>query len=275
MLQQLYSYDGYILAFIALTGTVFAAMFLVWLTQRSGYSARIKEFRGVAAPFIGIPGILFALNLVFLANDTWNAHDRAQQAVYQEAGALRGILTVAKLLPDPNRPLLNKGVAAYIDHATTIEWPKLALRQTASLVDDDIERLMGLAMSRTVGDALDRDARTYLISQIEQVKVAHAQRVILSKTHINALKWLSMAVLGLITMISIVMVHVDQAKAELLAVALFVVAATPTAVIVLVQGNPFQQPTALAPTPIQCVVQPVGACDRRPGDAPESVGAAP
>ncbi len=264
MLQQLYSYDGYILAFIALTGTVFAALFLVWLTQRSGYSARIKEFRGVAAPFIGIPGILFALNLVFLANDTWNAHDRAQHAVYQEAGALRGTLAVARLLPDPDRSLLSQAVATYIDHATTLEWPRLALRQTVSTVDDDIERLMGIVMTRSVGDALDRDAHAYLINQVDQVKIAHAQRVILSKTHINALKWLSMAVLGLITMISIVMVHVDQAKAEVLAVVLFVVAATPTAVIVLVQGNPFQQPTALVPGPIQCVVKPADTCDRIP-----------
>ncbi len=261
MLQQMFSYDCYILAFIALAGTILAAIFLLWLTQRSKYSVYIKEFRGVAAPFIGIPGILFALNLVFLANDTWNAHDRAQIAVYQEAGALRSILTVAQVLPDPDHARLATAVENYVEDATTVEWPLLVHRQIITLVNQDIEAIIALVISRRVVEALDRDTHTYLLNQIEKVKDAHSQRIVLSKTHINPLKWLSMAILGLITMISIVMVHVEQAKAELLAVILFAVAATPTAVIVLVQGNPFQQPTALTAAPIMCVVKPADQCE--------------
>ena len=182
----------------------------------------------------------------------------------RKPGRCGGILTVTKLLPDSDRGRLSGAVKDYVDHAVNVEWPRLALRQTVSVVDEDIERIMTLIMARSVVEALDRNSHAYLISQVEKVKDAHSRRVILGKTHVNALKWLSMAVLGLITMISIVMVHVDQAKAEILAVVLFVAAATPTAVIVLIQGNPFQQPTSLVPAPILCVVQPAGACDRSP-----------
>ena len=82
-------------------------------------------------------------------------------------------------------------------------------------------------------------------------------RVALSQTHVNPLKWLGMAFLGLLMMISIVMVHVDQARAELLAVLLFAAAAAPTAAIVLVQGNPFQQPTAVTSAPIAAMAVPL------------------
>ncbi|MEI6560237.1 MAG: hypothetical protein WCO00_17705 [Rhodospirillaceae bacterium] len=264
MFQQLISYDCYILAFIALVGTIVASIFLLWITQRSRYSAFIKEFRGIVPPFIGIPGILFALNLVFLANDTWIAHDRAQTAVYQEASALRSVMTVATLLPEPNRTRLTGTVERYVGHVITLEWQKLARREIVPVVYQDIAALTALAVSREMADALDRTSHSYLIGQVDKVKEAHSQRVILSRTHINPLKWLGMAILGLVTMISIVMVHVDQIKAELVAVLLFAFAATPTAVIVLVQGNPFQQPTDLLSTPIECVVLAAEACERLP-----------
>jgi hypothetical protein len=264
MVQALISYDGYILAFVALIGTVAAALFLLWLSQRSRYSDRIKEFRGVVPPFVGIPGILFALNLVFLANDTWGAHDRALNAVYQEAGALSSIMTIAKLLPDPARAEVVTAVEKYVNDVVSIEWPRLALRQTYSVVFQDLDQLTALIASRTLLEAMDKNTHGFLITQLGRVRDAHSQRIILSRTGINPLKWLGMAILGLITTISIVMVHVDQAKAELLAVLLFAAAATPTAVIVLVQGNPFQQPTELVATPIACVIVPGAVCERLP-----------
>ena len=54
----------------------------------------------------------------------------------------------------------------------------------------------------------------------------------------------------LLTMVSIAMVYVDQPKAEILAIALFAAAAAPTAAIVLIQGNPFQPPSAASAAPI-------------------------
>ena len=264
MLEAFVTYDGYMFAGFAFFGTAIAALFLLWISQRSRYSTFIKDFRGVAAPFIGIPGILFALNLVFLANDTWGAHDRAQTAVYQEASALRSVMTVADQLPSPSRILVNSAVERYVAHVAAIEWPKLAHQQSDSQIYRDIAALTALVVSKEVANSLDQTSHAYLINQVDRIKEAHSQRVILSETHINPLKWLGMAVLGFITMISIVMVHVDQVKAEIIAVVLFVIAATPTAVIVLVQSNPFQQPTDLVPTPILCVVQSTEACERLP-----------
>ncbi|MEI8393610.1 MAG: DUF4239 domain-containing protein [Rhodospirillaceae bacterium] len=251
-------------AFIAVFGTVVAACFLLWITQRSRYSDFIKEFRGVVAPFIGIPGILFALNLVFLANDTWIAHDRAQSAVYQEASALSSIMVVAKLLPDPAKTNIMTIVKQYVSDVVDIEWDKLSRREIEYSTYNDIDALVSIVMDRSVSEEVNGNTHKYIISQLEKLKESHLQRVILSKTHINSLKWLSMAFLGFITMISIVMVHVDQVKAELIAVLIFASAATPTAVIVLIQGNPFQQPTALVSSPISCVVKSPDECKRLP-----------
>ena len=76
----------------------------------------------------------------------------------------------------------------------------------------------------------------------------------MSQTHVNPLKWLGMGFLGFLTLLSIAVVHVDKPRAALVAVSLFALAAAPTAAIVLIQGNPFEQPTVVSPAPIAAVL---------------------
>jgi hypothetical protein len=98
----------------------------------------------------------------------------------------------------------------------------------------------------------------------EEVRSARDLRIALSHTHVNPLKWLGMAFLGFLTMISIALVHVDQSRAELLAVVLFASAAAPTAAIILVHGNPFQEPAAVSAAPIQAILEPLSQAGGSP-----------
>ena len=91
-------YDQFYLALVVTVGTIAAVIFLLWLTQRSKYADFVQSYRGIAPNFLSVMGVLFALNLAFLANDTWSAHDRAGNAVSQEAGSLRSILALAEHL---------------------------------------------------------------------------------------------------------------------------------------------------------------------------------
>ena len=50
--------------------------------------------------------------------------------------------------------------------------------------------------------------------------------------------------------------HVDKPRAALVSVTLFALAATPTAAIVLIQGNPFQPPSDVRPAPILAAADP-------------------
>jgi hypothetical protein len=63
-----------------------------------------------------------------------------------------------------------------------------------------------------------------------------------------------MAFLGLLTLLSIALVHVERPRAAFVSILLFALAAAPTAAIVLIQGNPFQQPTDVSPAPIRAAV---------------------
>jgi len=84
-------------------------------------------------------------------------------------------------------------------------------------------------------------------------------RISLSQTHVNPLKWAGMAVLGFLTMVSVAVVHVGAPRAMRVAVAIFALASAPTAVIVLVHGNPFQPPAAISPAPLAAILAETAA----------------
>lgn len=246
----LLSYDHYLLAAFALFGTLGAAAFMLWLAHRSRVAPMIRAFRGLSPPFVNVVGVLFALTLAFLANDTWNAHDRAVTAVYHEAGALRSIQALAAALPAPQRDAVDSAVRTYAASAAQVEWPLLAHRQSSEATAQAMAALLETLSRPQLAQGLGPAIHGEMLRQAVVARDAREQRIALSKTHVNPLKWLGMAFLGLLTMISIAMVYVDQPKAEILAVALFAAAAAPTAAIVLIQGNPFQPPSSVTAAPI-------------------------
>lgn len=250
------AYDHYGFAAVALLGTFLAsAGLVVWMHDRRRVDL-LRSMEGVAPPFINIIGVLFALTLAFLANDTWSAHDRATTAVYREADGLRAIVALAEALPSPSGPAIAGAATAYARAAVDVEWPLLALRresrETAALLD----RLLAGVADRSVETAAGPAVHARLLAEVAHVREARDQRIALSRTHVNPLKWLGMAFLGFVTMLSVAVVHVTHPRAALVAILLFAVAAAPTAAIVLVQGNPFQQPTTVTPAPIEAVARP-------------------
>jgi hypothetical protein len=75
---------------------------------------------------------------------------------------------------------------------------------------------------------------------------------------------MGMGFLGLLTLLSVAVVHVDRPRAAFVAIVLFALAAAPTAAIVLIQGNPFQPPTAVTPAPIEAAVAGALGLDHHP-----------
>jgi hypothetical protein len=256
MLFDLGPYDQYYLASVVLLGTYGAAFALLWLTQSSPYAEFIKSFRGIAQNFLTVINVIFALNLAFLANDTWKARDQALGAVYRESGGLMNILDFAENLPDTTKLKVTEAVQSYARLTVTAEWPRLARRESSGEVSHQLDTLMGLLSGGDVSRAVDSSVAAQLLQQAVEVRSMRDLRIALSQTHVNPLKWLGMVFLGFLTMISITMVHADQRRAQLLAVLLFATAAAPTAAIILIHGNPFQDPLAVSPAPLVDILRP-------------------
>ena len=250
--SQWHAYDHYGLALIAVLGTLLGVLLIHWFAQHSRWAGWVRSLEGVAPPFINIVGVLFALTLAFLANDTWSAHDRAMGAVYREADALRSIVALTEPLSAPLAARVRAAVGDYAQ-ASADEWIQLARRAEGAEVGRQADRLLTLLASREVESAVGGTVQALMLRKAADARADRDQRVALSKTHVNPLKWAGMAFLGFLTLLSVAAVHVDRPRAAMVGVVLFALAAAPTAAIVLVQGNPFQQPTAVTAQPIAAV----------------------
>lgn len=263
-----HTYDQYGYALMVVLGTLAAVAGVHWVLGRPRWAGWVASLRGVAPPFINIIGVLFGLTLAFLANDTWSAHDRAMNAVYVEADALRSLDVLSRELPEPLRGRVHQALSDYAQ-ASAAEWPHLAQRQPQAAVSARADALLSLLASRAVAADRGEGVQGLLLKKASEIRAQRDQRIGLCQTHVNPLKWLGMAFLGFVTLLSVMVVHVEQPRAALIAVVLFALAAAPTAAIVLIQGNPFQQPTAVSPEPIaHAVVAQVLAPAHQPSSQP-------
>ncbi len=247
------TYDHYGYAFMAVFGTFAAVAAIQWFLQGSRWAPWARSLHGVAPPFINIIGVLFSLTLAFLANDTWSAHDRAMKSVYREADSLHSIATLSELLPAELKTRLRQALVGYA-LASADEWPLLARRVESRDVLERADALLVLLASPEFARAAGDSVHGLMLRKASDIRDERDQRIALSQTHVNPLKWLGMAFLGLLTLLSIAVVHVDRPRAAFVSILLFALAAAPTAAIVLIQGNPFQQPTDVSPLPIRAAV---------------------
>ena len=249
------TYDHYGYALIALVGTAMAVATIVWLIRHSPWKSKLRELRGVAPPFINILGVLFGLTLAFIANDTWSAHDKATGAVYREADALRSLLVLSGKLDEPLRPTIRATLGRYAQ-ASSEEWDSQSQRRSSPQADQQANALLLAVIDRRIEDQLGHTVHALMLSKVSDIRHDRDLRIALSQMHVNPLKWLGMAFLGLLTLLSIAMVHIENPRAAYLSIALFALSAAPTAAIVLVQGNPFLQPSFVSPAPIIAALGP-------------------
>ena len=242
-------YDHYAYAFVAVGGTFAAVWVIGWLMQHPRWSPWVRSLRGVVPPFINIIGVLFGLTLAFLANDTWSAHDRAMNAVFKEADSLRSILVLSGQIDEPLRSEVRSTLMDY-GQASADEWALLAVRQSSPMVNQLADTLLTQLASKHTAASAGENVQALMLRKAIEIRDERDLRIGLSQTHVNPLKWLGMAFLGFLTLLSVSVVHVDKPRAAMVAVILFALAAAPTAAIVLIQGNPFQQPTSVTPAPI-------------------------
>lgn len=239
------AYDHYVYALIAVGGTAIAVAGVYGLMTTEPWARRIHALKGVAPPFINVVGVLFGLTLAFLANDTWTAHDRALNAILREADSLRSLSVLSDTL-DPRDQIEFRAAIATYAKAAVAEWPLLARCQTDPQVDRDADHLLLLAARASSTGAVQQS----VIGHVANIRASRDLRIELSQTHVNPLKWLGMAFLGFLTLLSVAVVHADNVRAAMTGVILFALAAAPTTAIVLIHGNPFQEPQAVSPAPI-------------------------
>ena len=112
-------------------------------------------FKAVSPVMLTPLAVIFGLIVGFLCAQVWNDGERASGAVIREAGALRTVLLLATIFPDPTEARIRALVRRHIQDAVDKEWPAMARQQTSlpTINAVDIEALEVILSMASRGEA--------------------------------------------------------------------------------------------------------------------------
>ena len=247
-LQNL-SLAGLIVVVVAVTFLSSLAVYVV--VMRLAVGSRREAFKAVSPGMLPPLGLLFGLIVGFLAAQVWSDAGNAQAAVNREASALRSAVIVVEAFPGEPETRMGGLVRRYIVDAAESEWPAMAHRRaTLTAIPASLEEGLQLAIGLSPRSEGEKAAQRELIDSLQAALDARRQRIILSESSVNWVKWAGVMLVALLTLIAIAFVHCDNRLTAALAMGLFTAAVAASLVLIAAQQRPFSGPFAVSPAPL-------------------------
>jgi hypothetical protein len=235
---------------------VFATVFLLaaavyLLVLRLATGERGRAFARVSPGMLPPLGIIFGLLVGFLAVQVWNDADDARLAVDREASALRSAVLLSERFSGSTEDRIRELVREHIQQAAADEWPAMARRQaTLTAVPSALGAALQAALALQPEDEGQRIAQRELVTSLETALDARRQRIILSESSVNWVKWSGVIVLAVVTLVAIAFVHSENRTTTALAIAIFASAVAVSITIIAAQERPFSGQFGVEPDPL-------------------------
>jgi hypothetical protein len=208
--------------------------------MRLAVGQRAEAMRSLSPGLLPPLGIVFALIVGFLAAGVWGDSDKARDAVSAEASALRSVVLLSDQLPPPAATRMRLLVRRQIEDAVDREWPAMR-RRDASLatVPAPLVQAQDLALSFRPQTPGQTEAQRELVASLQDAFDARRERIIVSDSHVNAVKWVALLALAAVMLIAIACVHSPNRRTSLLAMSLFGAAVALVVLMLVAQDEPF------------------------------------
>jgi hypothetical protein len=201
---------------------------------------RARAFKAISPGMLPPLAIIFALLVGFLAAQVWNDTDRASMAVNREASALRAVVLLAAEFPGEPEARVRDLVRLYIQDAVTQEWPAMARRDaTLTIAPARLNEALRLTLSLDARSNGQVAAQREMLVSLENALEARRQRIILSGSSINWVKWTVLLVQAGLTLITIALVHSDNRAANRMIMTIFATGVGVALVLLASHSRPF------------------------------------
>jgi Protein of unknown function (DUF4239) len=248
-----------LIGLVALAGMGLVALAIYALVMRLAESGRAEALKAVSPGMLPPMGILFALIVGFLAVGVWGNVDSAEEAISDEASALRSIDILSDELPPDLQLRMQALVRRQIENAVNEEWPAMReQRATLTAVAAPLADALDLMIRFDPQDGGETIAQRELVASIQDAQAARRQRVVLSESSINAVKWVGLVSLAALTLVAIALVHSGNRVTARIAMSLFAVAVSVVITMLAAEDQPFVGQLGLEPDVLEQVL-PRGA----------------
>ena len=231
-----------------------AAIILVAVTALAT-GERAKSFKAVSPGMLPVLGILFGLFVAFTAAQVWADNDHAGASVSREASALRAVTLLAAGLPPDQETRLRGLVRSYVEQAATVEWPEMA-HQTASLrgTPTALAEALQMVVAMTPQGVGQQTAQREIISALGIALDARRQRIIVSQSEVDAVKWWCLYLQAVCELLAIAIVHFDNRLASAIASGLFATGVAASVLLIAAHDRPFTGQISVSPSPLLQIV---------------------
>ncbi len=227
---------------LTLTGAFAAfALFLCWLTFASPVTPFVQTLKGVVPPFVGVPATLFGLLMTFLSHDVWEVNGMAYRALAQEREQL---VTLAALSDNHgiNSTELPRAIGQYVEAVVGLEWKTMENGEESPEAESALNTLTRAASSAKIEPAFQR----VLVDTVMKLRSAREQRLAVAAAYPDDRKWAAVIIIAFISQLSLAVAHLDRARPQLLAQAIFAAAAIVAISLVASVAEPYAPPKAVS-----------------------------
>lgn len=234
----------------ALTALIAAVIYLSVIALAHDERRR-AAFKGVSPGLLPPMALVFGLLVGFLAAQVWSDSASAHTAVNREASALRAAVLLSERFPGQTEERIRTFVSLHIDRAVTEEWPAMAEhRATLALVAAELDSALQLSLGLAPSGAGQAIAQRELVASLQEAFDARRQRILVSQSRVNWVKWTGVILLAVLTLIAIAFVHCDNRLTAALAMGVFAGAVAVAIVMIASQDRPFAGSLGVKPEPL-------------------------
>ena len=239
------------MAFVVFGFTYIVAAVIYTAVMVVAIGKRARSFKAVSPGMLPPLGIIFGLFVAFTAAQVWNDTERAQTAINREASSLRTIIVLASSFPGDSEARLRILVRDYIQETVTTEWPMLA-RQSATLTlrPPALAEALKLTLSLIPSTEGQKIAQREMTTAIENALDARRQRILISRSQVNLVKWSCLLLQAVCALVAIAMVHSDDRLASAITMAIFATGVAASVLLILSHDRPFTGEVSIGPGPL-------------------------
>ena len=230
---------------LLLTYLLTAAIYMV--VTRLAVGERARAFKGVSAGILSPLAVLFALLVGFLAAQVWSDADRSRTAVNQEASSLRAVVLLAAAFPGAPETRLRGLVRDHIANAGTKEWPAMA-SHNATLTSPPLAEALRTTLALDTKTAGQATAQREIVVALDDALAARRQRIILSQSVVNWVKWTALILEATLTLLAIAMVHSDNRVTNRIILTIYATASGVALILIASHSRPFSGEISTRPT---------------------------
>ena len=212
---------------------------------------RLRSFKAVSPGLLSPLGIIFGLFVAFTAAQVWTDNEKAKTEIDREASALRSVVILATSFPKESELQLRELIRGYIANAATQEWPMMARRSaTLKAIPGVVIEALQVTLALMPSSEGQKTAQREIVTALETALDARRQRIIISQSQVNLLKWSCLLMLALCALVAIAMVHSDNRLASIIATGIFATGVAASILLILAHDRPFIGKISIKPDPL-------------------------